>query len=442
MPLAFHECMGGMEQQLNAFNQYDHLENRLTQALGVTLERSKAFRSDFIKRFAPAARLNKNLRVKLQLAKGRSTVKDEVTGIPDLAIIDDNNRAIIIESKVAAGLKASQLVGHENKSRHNELNVRAALAITGRDEDRDKIAGWIKGRRLKLSWHHVTWRQVYHLAASLAVKKDTWARELQEYMNIVAHQLDEKKDMDQNVKIADFTGIPFKSYEDFTPQKAKRLLRSLIDSLGEDRKFLARLGFKKGQRPRTRKGISKGLGIWDYLSPVGQDMSHKKAHHFTISVSQEKLTTMLTIPNGPTFRRFRNHLKKDESLEFEHLVSQFLKSLKRGGILKSGGQPRICIVQRRYKGRRSLFAVDGEMNFDLRTIKGQARMEKLPAIKVQPEWLDLCKRLILKRKGNVQFQIGVWFPYDHCPAINTPKATDLVKGTIVRLMPIVDALRG
>jgi len=428
-----------MIQRLNIFDQYSHLENRLTHALGVTLERSKSFRTDFIETFtSPGSRLKKNPRIELQLAKG-SSAKDEISGIPDLALVDEDDRAIIIESKISAGLKVSQLQGHENRSRRNELKILTALAITGRDADRELVENWVKKAKLKANWAHVTWRQVYRLASKQAFLGDSWSKELQEYMNIIAHQIDEDS-MDQKVKIVDFSGIPFKSYEDFDARVAKRLLRSLIDTLGEDNKFLAKLGFKKGQKPRTRKGVGKGLGVWDYLSPVAQDASHKKAHHYTVSIAQEKLAAMLTIPNGSTFRKFRKNLKKDDDHEFEQFVHQFLKNLERSNVLKSGGRPCIWIGQRRYKGQRTLFAVDGEMAFDIRTIKGQARTGKTPPIKIQPEWLKTCKQLILNKKGNVQFQIGVWFPYSHCDAIHTPKAIDLVKEAFVNLAPLANTL--
>jgi hypothetical protein len=44
---------------LNAFDQYQQLENRLTRALGVTLERSPAFRQAFLRKFARGARLGR-----------------------------------------------------------------------------------------------------------------------------------------------------------------------------------------------------------------------------------------------------------------------------------------------------------------------------------------------------------------------------------------------
>ena len=271
-----------MEQDINIFDQYEHLENRLTHALGVTLQHSSSFRDAFIKKFS-AFQLKKNPRIKLQLANdNRADKKDEITGIPDLTIIDDMGSAIVIESKVGAKLHDSQLRGHQNRARHNGLKIHSALAITGRSDDDAKIKNWIKQVRLEPYWRHVTWRQVFHLAAQHS--DDLFVKQLQEYMNIIADQLNEKN-MDPNVKIVDFTGIPFKTFEDFDFRVAKRILRSLMDGLREDKAFLAALGFKNSQTPRMRKKIKSGLRIWDYLSPVEQDGDHKGAPHFTVKIT-------------------------------------------------------------------------------------------------------------------------------------------------------------
>lgn len=428
-----------MAKKLNIFDRYSHLENRLTHALGVTLERSPLFKKEFIKAFAPSAKsITRKSRVELQLAKGRSEDLTEKTGIPDLVIIDKTDRAIIIESKVGSVLSITQLRGHENRSRQNNLCIQSALAITGRDHDRDKIRDAIRNNNLSSVWQHVTWRQIYHLSSRLAFKKDIWAKELLEYMNIVSTELDEQK-MAADVKIIDFSGIPFKTFEDFDFRLAKRVLRSLIECLDEDKKFLSAIGFSKGQVPRHRKSIDNGLQPWDFFSPVSHERSHKESHHFTVSIGQERLNAMLTVPNGSTFRGFRKHLKQDEDSAFESLIEQFLKDLERRGVLKAGGKPCIWIGQRRYKGRKTLFSIDGEMSFDIRTLKGQPRQGAIPPIRAQPEWLNLCKSLILGKKGNVQFQIGVWFPYRQCNDVHTPKAADLVKASFESLMPFVKA---
>ena len=101
-----------MEKTINIFDQYTQLENRLTHALAVTLKRSALFRTAFIKEFAPHSRLEKGFSVTPQLATGKtsSTKNDEISGIPDLALIDKEDRAIIIESKVGSILHHQQLI--------------------------------------------------------------------------------------------------------------------------------------------------------------------------------------------------------------------------------------------------------------------------------------------------------------------------------------------
>ena len=108
---------------LNAFHQYQHLENRLTRALGVTLERSPAFRKNFVRKFAAGTQLGRNSAIKLQLAEGHRRTDQEQSGIPDLALIDDAHRAIIIESKINAGLMTSQLEAHERRTARNGLEL-------------------------------------------------------------------------------------------------------------------------------------------------------------------------------------------------------------------------------------------------------------------------------------------------------------------------------
>ena len=177
---------------LNAFDQYQHLENRLTRALGVTLERSPAFRKNFVRKFAADARLGRNSAIKLQLAEGHRRADQEQTGIPDLALIDDADRVIIIESKVNAGLITSQLEAHERRATRTDLELLAGLAITGRDRDARLINSWKQRRgKAKPGWRHVTWRSVYELAR-VQPPENTWARELADYMEIFAGEMDDK----------------------------------------------------------------------------------------------------------------------------------------------------------------------------------------------------------------------------------------------------------
>ena len=95
------------------------------------------------------------------------------------------------------------------------------------------------------------------------------------------------------------------------------------------------------------------------------------------------------------------------------------------------------MVQRRYRTRTEIYSIDGNLEFDLRTIKGRKRIGFEPKISAQPAWMEICERLILTKKGNTQFQIGVRFPYSRCKETSTPEFADLMKKSFVSVMPIV-----
>lgn len=73
-------------------------------------------------------------------------------------------------------------------------------------------------------------------------------------------------------------------------------------------------------------------------------------------------------------------------------------------------------------------------------MKGQRRKGKEPAIAEQAAWMELCEELILNRRGNTQFQIGVHFPYSQCKKTNTPEFASLIKESLIGIMPLVSKL--
>ena len=232
-----------------------------------------------------------------------------------------------------------------------------------------------------------------------------------------------------------FSGIPFSSYEDYDVKIAKRRLRALIDDLIDDKKFLSSIGFKKGQVPATRKRIKNEPNLWDYLAPPSGRADN---HHFTIYVHDDKAGAALTIPNDMT-GKLRDYLKKSEG-EFEELIRQILRNLEKSGVIRNGGLPHINLMQRRFRTRTDVYARDGTIEFDIRTMKGQKRKGKEPAIAEQTAWMELCEELILNRRGNTQFQIGVHFPYSHCKKTNTSEFASLIKESLIGIMPLVSKL--
>jgi hypothetical protein len=411
---------------LNAYDQYEHLENRLTHALAVTLERCPGLKKFLFKEAGCIGRigLTKKCRVVLQLAAGQIKEKqnEEECGIPDLTISDDKGNAIIVESKVGSGLRWQQLASHENRARRNELRVAFGLAITGRDTDSLLLQKWLSERRLKCPWKHITWRQIYRLACKF--DSNPWIRELRDYMQLVAEQLDQNH-MEVGVKIVDFRGVPFMGFQDYEVGQAKRVLKALMDELREDRQFLHDLGFTKNQMPQTHKAIKNSLSVWDFLSPVDTGKNFTDSHHFTVGITQDFASAMLTIPHA-SFRNLKRYVSSDKAGEFEKLIYNFIKAREVSKLIKQGARPYIVLVQRRYRYQR-LFSVDGELVFDLRALTGFPASAKEPAIKPQPEWLDFCRRLIADKQSNIQFQIGMRFPYSHCQGLASATAVNLFK---------------
>lgn len=424
-----------MSLTLNAFDQYSQAENRLTHALGVTLERSKEFRAVFLKELAGNPRINRDAQVTLQMAQGTVEVNGEKCGIPDLAIIDDYDNAIIVEAKLGASLAWQQLASHEHRADRNGVSVAAALAITGRDKDGATLLQWQKDKRFRHPWRHVTWQEVYRLACH-NVGINPWVKELRDYMQIMATSLDEVE-MGADVKIIEFTGVTKEMQENYTPALAKRLLRSLMDELRADKAFLKDIGIPTGQS-RARKAIKTGMRVWDLLSPVAGDENFTHGHHFTVGIAPERLEAMLTIPDK-AIRKLIKFAQSVTAEEFAAIMNSFTDTLAKADIIEAGGKPVINIVQRRYKGM-NLHAVDGHAEFDPRLWAGTTGDKKDPAIRPQPEWLSFCQQLISNKDSNIQFQIGLRFPYDSCPATHGRAAIDLVKNTFRAVMPLVKKL--
>jgi hypothetical protein len=70
-------------------------------------------------------------------------------------------------------------------------------------------------------------------------------------------------------------------------------------------------------------------------------------------------------------------------------------------------------VQRRYLSQRAKPFIDAQIDFDLRTAFHSSSPPKM-----QPRWLSAAYDCFSKKEGsNYQIQIGVLFPYEHCPEL-------------------------
>ncbi|MGO9016622.1 MAG: PD-(D/E)XK nuclease family protein [Dissulfurispiraceae bacterium] len=420
-----------MSIRLNIFDQYKETENRLTYALAVTLDRSKGFMNNFLKEVAETNRLHGRPSVSAQFGGGQTDNDGRRYGIPDLALIDEEEKnAIIIEAKLGASLDCQQLKSHENQAHRKGLRVVAAIVITGRDLDQASLNEWISHEKLKQTWKHVTWQQIYRFACQLA-PTDQWADELRDFMEIMAEKLDEEE-MEADVKIIDFAGISEDTRTNYSQKTAKRELRSLMDELRADKQFLKDIGIPDDQPPRKRKAIK---GVWDIISPMGNDDNFTKSHHFTVGINPNRIDAFLSIPNA-SFAKFKKFVGKTCPEEFAALIDGVTKNLKKSGVIKAGGRPTIVLIQRRYRNRK-LHAMDGKMEFDLRTWTGGNQRKDEPGIKKQVEWMEFSHKLIVGHSSNIQFQVGAVFPFKTCDALRSKKALDLIKATFQAVMPLL-----
>ena len=107
-----------------------------------------------------------------------------------------------------------------------------------------------------------------------------------------------------------------------------------------------------------------------------------------------------------------------------------------------GFQPRVEVLQRRYRTQRSEAIVDGRLEADIRTLLDPAERGSNNTIRVQPLWVRTAYDILVQRRGNVQLGIGVAFPYAHCPAVRSPELVDHVAAAWIACRPVVDLVFG
>jgi hypothetical protein len=140
----------------NIFDQYDQQENRLTHALICTLTNDKKLILHFL-RWLKCTNIPslKNIHIGQQQPPGREAKveKEGKGGIPDTCFFDDNGWALVIESKVQAGISKVnyQLQKHRRTAAHYGYENAYVILIT--------VECPLKP--LPNGMHHVQWKEVY-----------------------------------------------------------------------------------------------------------------------------------------------------------------------------------------------------------------------------------------------------------------------------------------
>jgi hypothetical protein len=112
----------------------------------------------------------------------------------------------------------------------------------------------------------------------------------------------------------------------------------------------------------------EGTRVWDFLrlADSRNAKSFTKFPHLTLSIQQEQLVAVVTVPHGirPEFLR---GLLAGGREGFCRLFETLLDNLNRSIGKVEGAAPRVEIIQRHYPAQRAEPITDARLQFDLRT---------------------------------------------------------------------------
>ncbi len=382
-----------LDNMRNIFDQYRHAENRLTHALISSLNESAPLMKSFAELVRhpmprgtlPVFRQQYQPGADAELSEEAS----ERLSLPD-AWIDDGAEgwALVIECKVRSSIQPAQLAAHKRAAR-SFSDARVVL-----------ISMHLASTQVAANYTCIRWTDVY--AWAVKNKADRWARTLSEYMEVAERRL---LDEDQELvgSLTTFTGIPFGG-EPYAYGEAKRLLHLMMDRLHAIPDLRQELRISRVRAGRAAIRGSAGFDIWDMI-PLGKsDQKFTDAPHLTIGIRHNEAIAQLTIPNGvPQPRRIQAVGETFE--EFCSVAETFARSVDQLLARDLGCRPFVEVIQRHWPTRASPPIVDGLLEFDPRTLRGDGQ------VRAQPQWVRAAFELLHERASNMQIAFGVRFPY-------------------------------
>lgn len=410
----------------NIFDQYRQPENRLTHALLCSLDGDRQLLASFIRWVTGADRKGTALVVQGQSLPGQPELSEEEAdrkGIPDGCISDREGWALLIESKVGARWNADQLRRHRATALRHGLGEVLILCLTS-GRTRQEVPQGCTAR---------TWPEVYGWLNRNAGKSE-WAKRCRDYFEVAEAQLLEREVLREGA-ITMFSGIPFSEEEPYTYLQGKRVLGLLRDELVAHQELRKRLRIDPANSGRGAITGTKARRVWDFIGFMaarGKD-GFTSYPHLTIGVHQDKLEAMLTLPNGLPAPR-RRAMLGDTFEVFEARVEGVTAGMVRAIREAPGAKPVANLVQRHYASQRAEPVYDAVLRFDPRTAIGA---HKAAEVKHQPQWLRAAFDALDQRRSNLQFQIGVEFSYDRCPAVRSEHIAEVVAAAWLACEPML-----
>ena len=407
----------------NIFDQYEQPENRLTHALATVLDKDRSLLVPFLRWLGihdiPKAR---TLAITEQQVPGLLQEEADETkkqGLPDAAVFDENNWAVLFESKVQAHFSLNQLKRHrETAARHGFESPWVVVMSV------DELSCQLPDRTIAKTWKDVySW---FNLRAS----EHNWARELVQYVQVF-----EQKMLLQEYHIRGtitvFDGLRFNDENPYTYREGKRLIRLLGDML-QKRRDLEVIGAdpKGHRRPAiTGKGTD---GVWDFIPlSVARGKPFTEFPHLTIAINRSHAIAAVTVPNGVR-GGFKSKLTSVGLQGFLKIVEDIEKRVRPVVNRSNAAQPMIYVTQRHFQSQRSKASTDARLEADLRT----GCRSTQSGIRYQPEWLEAVYHILIKKRSNIQLGIEVRFDYA-CPLVQSREAEELFAETWKAFSPLI-----
>jgi hypothetical protein len=411
----------------NIFDQYAQPENQLTHAVVSSLGADPALLRKFIRWVCGERPPSRRLEVIEQRLPGEEELIDETEverrGLPDAWIHDGNTWALILENKIQAPLRASQL------ARHRRMAERRGFSDT-------RLASFVTERPKRLAFDGlrvIEWTELY--AWLRKERTSEWARRLTEYMEVLERKLAEEEYLREGV-LTVFAGIPFGRSYPYNYQEAKRLLRLALESLRERRDLRRAFGVNRHAEGRAAITGRGGTSVWDFL-PLAKARGHVHTEfpHLTLGIHQDRIEAVVTVPNGIR-REFRRKLLEAGKDRFLELFGKIHDNLQRSLGRVEGIRPWVEITQRHFPSQRSAPIVDARLRFDLRTaFRRPKRWRK--SVKGQPQWIEAAYEGFARRRSNLQLAVGAIFEYERCPSVHSPEILDHVAAVWLACKPLV-----
>lgn len=417
----------------NIFDQYSQPENRLTHALVTCLNEDRALLQRFVRWVCRRKIHGRRAKLFEQSLPGDrldlSEDESERRGLPDACILDTDEWLLLIETKFQAGVTSDQIRRHiRTASRRGFPNCQVLLIIV--KPVRQPVPKGVTVKR---------WTDIYEWLQRQS-ERSQWAIKCHKYLE-VAESREAANEYLQEGTLTTFSGIPFGPDEPYTYLQAKRVLGLLREELVHDRRLQRQLA---ADPENPGRGAITGRNadiVWDFigLRHARSGKVFTQYPHLTLGINRDRLEVYVTIPNGIR-SRLRRRLLGDDYTQFERLIVGVTKSLI--GVVQGvpGSVPTIVLVQRHYPSQRAEPIHDCWLRFDPRTAV-PSRTVWGKNIRHQSQWLVATYDALRNKRSNLQFQIGVDFPYNECQAVRKRTILKAAVDTWLACRPIIKAAR-